>query len=405
MNKVIFHATFFFVVVAFSRLTYSLEVDSIMLVSQEQQGTNTIITQSREQAQSPQPLIHGSEYYIIGDGFGRRMDPDPDSEPDEADPLYPRADFESLDVGAKLPETDSWWVDRSNQSYISTSSTNQRHRHSNVNIEAHMITGARSAQAWRNDIGFAKMGKVYVNLWLKYQFARDNTDPDYQIKTFRVAANVESNASTTYPDFAFFIWPNQDGSITRQYYHNHGTGETHYFDQNLVDGEWYNLILQIQLGDVGKANGRWIGWMSQPNKPYLVIDSQWPNAEYNLLGNIGEKINSFYLMNYMKCEADEGLDAWVKFYYDDIYIDSSWARVEIGDAKIYNECTHREIQYSLKWPRLQAASRDIIKIKVNQNALPYNQIQYLFVIDEDGNISDQNEEGLQGFPVIFPLAE
>jgi len=30
-------------------------------------------------------------------------------------------------------------------------------------------------------------------------------------------------------------------------------------------------------------------------------------------------------------------------YFDDIYIDDSWARTEVGDNATYDNCTHREI--------------------------------------------------------------
>ena len=68
--------------------------------------------------------------------------------------------------------------------------------------------------------------------------------------------------------------------------------------------------------------------------------------------------------------------------YDDIYLDHTLARVEIGENPNWNECTHSEIQPPISW------SQDSIKIKVNQGTFSQNGTAYFFVIDKSGTASD-----------------
>ena len=67
---------------------------------------------------------------------------------------------------------------------------------------------------------------------------------------------------------------------------------------------------------------------------------------------------------------------------DDIYLDSTQARVEIGDNSSWDNCTHREIQIPTAW------SSDLISITANQGSFSEGDTAYLFVVDENGNISD-----------------
>lgn len=71
------------------------------------------------------------------------------------------------------------------------------------------------------------------------------------------------------------------------------------------------------------------------------------------------------------------------FYIDDIYVDITWSRVEVGNNSVYNSCTHREIQpYITSWSDTQ-----ITLSAWNQGSFSNGEQVYLFVIDSDGNAS------------------
>jgi len=84
---------------------------------------------------------------------------------------------------------------------------------------------------------------------------------------------------------------------------------------------------------------------------------------------------------------DGGNDIYYR-YYGDFYIDGSLARVIIGNSQNYDDCSHLELQIPVIW------SLNSITIIINQGTYNIGDTAYLFVIDDDNNISN-------GYPVIF----
>jgi len=72
----------------------------------------------------------------------------------------------------------------------------------------------------------------------------------------------------------------------------------------------------------------------------------------------------------------------VTTFWDDIYIDDSWARVEIGDAASYETCTHREMQPLASW------SETGLSFKLNVGSLDVDEASYLYVVDPDGLVNE-----------------
>lgn len=68
-------------------------------------------------------------------------------------------------------------------------------------------------------------------------------------------------------------------------------------------------------------------------------------------------------------------------WYDDVYIASSPARVEIGDSGTLSSCTHLEVQPATSW------SDTSITLTVNQGSFTNGSAVYIYVIDSDGNSS------------------
>ncbi|MFH1380062.1 MAG: hypothetical protein ABII23_07275, partial [bacterium] len=83
-----------------------------------------------------------------------------------------------------------------------------------------------------------------------------------------------------------------------------------------------------------------------------------------------------------------------KVYYDDVYIDNTQTRVEIGDKQTWNSCTQREIQMPTAW------SDTSIAITVNRGSFDQCKTYYLYVVDANGNVNTN------GFPIpIVPAAD
>jgi hypothetical protein len=69
-------------------------------------------------------------------------------------------------------------------------------------------------------------------------------------------------------------------------------------------------------------------------------------------------------------------------YWDDVYVDFTRARVEIGNAATYNTCTHREIQVPTEW------SDTAITITVNGGSYADGSNVYLYVVDSNGVVNE-----------------
>lgn len=64
-----------------------------------------------------------------------------------------------------------------------------------------------------------------------------------------------------------------------------------------------------------------------------------------------------------------------RYWVDDVYLDTTWARVMVGDAPKLSDCTHLEVQIPYEW----TASR--IGVTLNLQTFPAGATPYLFVVD------------------------
>jgi hypothetical protein len=68
-------------------------------------------------------------------------------------------------------------------------------------------------------------------------------------------------------------------------------------------------------------------------------------------------------------------------YWDDVYVDLTQSRVELGDQPVYDQCTRREIQLPTAW----SAGR--VTVTVNTGGFRTDDAVFIFVIDQDGTAS------------------
>jgi hypothetical protein len=84
--------------------------------------------------------------------------------------------------------------------------------------------------------------------------------------------------------------------------------------------------------------------------------------------------------------AKDGADACssnggARVYTDNVYIDTSWARVELGNASTYAASTQREIQVPTTW------NDGSVGVKINTGKFAPGTTAYLFVTDSNNNTS------------------
>lgn len=146
-------------------------------------------------------------------------------------------------------------------------------------------------------------------------------------------------------------------------------------------GNWHLLQFEY-VENVGKKAKDGIVRMWRDGRLVFSADTiqtrdNW--SEYRRLYDIGFQ-NSW--------DWDEGIDdiegaqAPNDFYMDDIYTDTTFARVEIGNRGIYDSCTHREIQLVRSW------SPTGIVTDYMPGSFEVGDSQFVFVVDAFGNISE-----------------
>lgn len=86
--------------------------------------------------------------------------------------------------------------------------------------------------------------------------------------------------------------------------------------------------------------------------------------------------------------SSAGPHTWVDF--DDVYVDHTLARVELGDAPTYAACTRLETQTPLSWSDSQ------IKVRTNLGAFSPAAPKFIYVTDKNGVTN------AEGFPLSAP---
>jgi len=77
--------------------------------------------------------------------------------------------------------------------------------------------------------------------------------------------------------------------------------------------------------------------------------------------------------------------ATLKQHVSEMYFDTTRARVEVGDATVFEDCTHREIQLPTSWTDAQ------ITFDTNLGTFADAETAYVFVVNSGGDVTDGYE--------------
>ncbi len=199
----------------------------------------------------------------------------------------------------------------------------------------------------------------------------------------------------------FRLFPEGDRNYTNFFWNFHGWNSginvLRSFEKNGEDNKYvFNMqkaftldtwhCVQIEYGEnsgIDKYDGHIKLWIDG----ILRDSSATINTNY---GQDGAAINKrpFIIGFYDSWSPSDSNEETQYAYYADVYVDNTWARVEIGNNSTWSDCTHREIQIPSAW------SDSSITVTVNQGSFNQGDTAYLYVIDSFGNVSN-------GFPIII----
>ncbi|MBK8508351.1 MAG: hypothetical protein IPL51_06760 [Candidatus Competibacteraceae bacterium] len=129
--------------------------------------------------------------------------------------------------------------------------------------------------------------------------------------------------------------------------------------------KWHKF--EVYMRENPKALIVWLDGKQQWSRPDMVATNFGGNGHTMDIGNM---IDS----------AEEGYGDKGSYSYDDVYVDHTQSRVEIGNASTWSASTIRAIQIPTSW------SDSSIKVNLNKGSIT-SDTAYLFVIDSAGNAS------------------
>lgn len=185
------------------------------------------------------------------------------------------------------------------------------------------------------------------------------------------------------------VWPSTD-TRTNFFLHftNYGTkytnsttegatSSTEFYEGYVAPNNvWFTEELQVDHGDVDVANASWKYWISGNT----YSRSNYVGAKTGTY-NGGPQENVWYRWYIQTHWTNDPPPSGAYVYFDDVYMDSTWSRVMIGDASTYDSCTHHEPLIPTAW------SDSSIKAYFNQGSFSNGKSVYLFVVDSTGAVS------------------
>lgn len=282
--------------------------------------------------------------------------------------------FNDGTIGAYI-ETGGYWTRRAYNTAKYDNSIQQR------DLTGKCIksdyTGLSDEWFYKTNVGFATTGKAFVSLWVYCDYVSGDGPTTYWMQKIG-RLNYDGNDHTSRPLIGFTAILPDGNPINENYIQFAGNrsdgvgfpeelGTVH----NNNEKTWVNITIQYKTSDIDIANG-YIKTCISRTDGTSIYSKENQNLLVRTTGYT-QDINSIALGYLLEVGGTEAYTYW-----DDIYIDNSWARVEIGDNATYSNCTHREIQPALTW------SDTGITGTFNQGSFNAGDTVYVFVVDENG---------------------
>lgn len=142
-------------------------------------------------------------------------------------------------------------------------------------------------------------------------------------------------------------------------------------------GKWTRVESFLDIGSVGQPDG----YMAAYKDLELLRQHQ---GAFRPAGCENALVGSFHMGNNFFNDGGAVLNQ----YLSELYVDHSFARVEIGNSPNWSTCTTREIQIPVAWTPTS------ITVTGNPGTFQPGNLAYLFIVD-------QNRQHSVGYPVVI----
>lgn len=231
-----------------------------------------------------------------------------------------------------------------------------------------------------NYIDLPESEAIFVSYWWGTKQLDTN---DYGVvKLTRVNSSVEAGGEGRYNGVGetFLSNFNPGGPDAPYFAYNNGEGNTGPLGYIGVPyNDWGRIDMYKSLSTPGVANGDAFCRNVSNGRAVVRQDVVTRADGYDF------RLDTV-LLGLMMANAQGTYSLWM----DDVYIDNTLARVEIGDNEQFDLCRHREMQIPVTWDAAGAT----IEIEFNAGTFATDDNAWLFVVDADGNAS-------QGYPIVI----
>jgi hypothetical protein len=277
-------------------------------------------------------------------------------------------------VGGKSPVVGQPWGSNGVQTY-----TNAQNRTNSTRSCLHDFTNAYNSSL---DFSNAGQSQYYFSYYTNISL---NTPGYYPRNTKPWLVYGSYNGSTP---SAYGGWGDPgvgDGGYRSQITdwdgsNNVGIGAVYDYahSADVVFGKWVRMEVWLKQSTPNVGNGLYSVFLHLDNHIYQSL------TMLNQVTRISSDTwRQLQIGSYVSSDGGRA-----RVYTDDVYIDNTPARVELGDAPTWSACTHREIQIPSAW---NATS---ISAVVNQGTFANGSTAYLYVIDSN------NTPSAAGYPII-----
>ncbi|MFH1586799.1 MAG: hypothetical protein ABID38_03010 [Candidatus Diapherotrites archaeon] len=321
----------------------------------------------------PDSFSHQDTVKIRGIDFGSKP---VNSRGDQMPLLW--EDFENgmndqvIPIDHDTSQTDSWTYNVGSVVYSSEhrragSTLSSKHDLSGIEDDPY---GRLRKMYWQTD---ESLKKLFVSFWVRYSWGDDVV---HQTKLWRVC-----NANNT------IIWKNghwgptggMSSGVVRQM--EGGEVQAYYHNVHPADGEWFRVELQAEQSSPSVSDGSIEQWHSRPSGPIMKI----LNLQ-SVMTTASEDSWHELIIGQACTNVAVGVSSGVINYFDDVYLDNTWARIELCDQPFFSDRQKCEIQIPELWSETE------ITFQANQGTFAEDSAAYLYIVDAEGAVNETGYE-------------
>ena len=277
------------------------------------------------------------------------------------------------------------WLNATYRAIPTYTTANQRSANSTLSSYVHMVANNVASNAGHMYVQFAATHQptVLVSWWMR--LSASGITGSGNIKLTRIIDNSGQTgdnsaawADAYSPPQAYCCIVSYDGDADPlQLWPSNGHATLNYTQP--ID-TWYQVIVMKKASSDGLSDGSERIYINGVELENTTVAPNWHNQQIGGTGNAWERmLFNDYIANYTAGD----------FYIqvDDVYIDTTWQSVWIGDAATWADCTHREVQIPTAW------ADDGITLTANQGSFDTLVGKYLYAMDNAGLVNSD------GYPI------